>query len=192
MMLPKAVLDGVVEGRIKCAFRRWDTPRVKVGGTQLTAVGLIRFDSVRRADPAKLREGDARSAGIKDLATLRRLLDKREEGSVYRIGLSLAGPDPRWELREVLPDAAEIALITEKLDRMDAGPHGPWTRQVLVWIRQNPGVVSTVMAEHLDRERWGLKTDIRRMKALGLTISLEVGYQLSPRGAAYLEAFGLG
>jgi hypothetical protein len=32
-----------------------------------------------------------------------------------------------------------------------------------------------------------LKTDVRKLKALGLTLSLEVGYELSPRGRAFLE-----
>ena len=48
-------------------------------------------------------------------------------------------------------------------------------------------MVSKVLATLLDRELQPMKTDIRKMKALGLTISLEVGYQLSPRGAAYLS-----
>jgi len=36
--------------------------------------------------------------------------------------------------------------------------------------------------------RADLKLHIRRLKELGLTISLAVGYRLSPRGAAYLAA----
>ena len=32
------------------------------------------------------------------------------------------------------------------------------------------------------------KRDVRRLKELGLTESLEVGYRLSPRGAAVLAA----
>jgi hypothetical protein len=31
------------------------------------------------------------------------------------------------------------------------------------------------------------KRDVRRLKELGLTESLEVGYRLSPRGRAFLE-----
>ena len=34
------------------AFRRWDTPRVKVGGLQLTPAGLVRFEAVSQVrDP---------------------------------------------------------------------------------------------------------------------------------------------
>ena len=34
------------------------------------------------------------------------------------------------------------------------------------------------------------KTDVRKLKELGLTESLEVGYRLSPRGEAVLRALG--
>ena len=37
------------------------------------------------------------------------------------------------------------------------------------------------------RETLPFKTDVRKLKNLGLTDSLEVGYRLSPRGRAYLE-----
>jgi hypothetical protein len=32
-----------------------------------------------------------------------------------------------------------------------------------------------------------MKVDIRKLKSLGLTISHDVGYELSPRGTAYLS-----
>lgn len=187
-MIPKVVLDRVGAGEAMVAFRRWPAPRVGAGRTQLTAIGQVVFDSVDLIDESALTEADAASAGAKDLAALQKALARNGSGDVYRVVLRLAGPDPRWELREKAPDAAEIAVLTGKLDRMDAGVAGPWTRQVLHWIRENPAVVSTVLAEHLGRERWGLKTDIRRLKALGLTISLDVGYRLSPRGEAFLSA----
>ncbi|WP_196073410.1 ASCH domain-containing protein [Nakamurella alba] len=188
MLLPKAVCEGIAEGRVTQAFRRWDKPRVKVGGTQLTPVGTVAFDAVEPADESTLTERDAELAGLKNLATLHKML-ARTEGDLYRITLRLAGPDPRVALRELIPEPVEIEALTAKMDRMDKGsPTGPWTREVLRWIRDHPGIVSTEMAAALDRERWALKTDVRRLKTLGLTISLEVGYLLSPRGEAYLAA----
>jgi hypothetical protein len=38
----------------------------------------------------------------------------------------------------------------------------------------------------MGRERLAFKTDVRKLKALGLTESLPVGYRLSPRGEAWL------
>ena len=37
------------------------------------------------------------------------------------------------------------------------------------------------------RETQPFKTGVRKLKALGLTISLETGYRLSPRGEAFLR-----
>jgi len=51
-----------------------------------------------------------------------------------------------------------------------------------------PGVVSTVLAEQLGLDRPSFKLNVRKLKALGLTESLEVGYRLSPRGSALLAA----
>ena len=47
-------------------------------------------------------------------------------------------------------------------------------------------VVSTTLAESAGIERADFKLNVRKLKALGLTISLDVGYRLSPRGVALL------
>ena len=48
------------------------------------------------------------------------------------------------------------------------------------------GLRAADLAERFGRERLKFKTDVRKLKALGLTESLAVGYRLSPRGRAYL------
>lgn len=84
---------------------------------------------------------------------------------------------------------AQIDAITKRLDRMDArSEEGPWTRRTLQLIAEQPGVVSTVLARQMKRERFVFKGLVRRLKDLGLTYSLDVGYCLSPRGRAYLKA----
>ena len=57
---------------------------------------------------------------------------------------------------------------------------------MLTWIRDHPRVVSRELAAQREVDLLPLKVDIRKLKALGLTISHDVGYELSPRGAAYL------
>ena len=42
-------LDGIASGEITLAFRRWDKPRVKPGGSQRTRIGLVAFDAVSKA-----------------------------------------------------------------------------------------------------------------------------------------------
>jgi hypothetical protein len=38
------------------------------------------------------------------------------------------------------------------------------------------------------RETKPFKLDVRKLKNLGLTISLKIGYELSPRGRAFLDS----
>ena len=64
---------------------------------------------------------------------------------------------------------------------------GPWTGAVLALIADRPGAVSTVLAEAMGWERQDFKLHVRRLKGLGLTLSLDVGYRLSPRGESYLR-----
>lgn len=200
MLISKPVAEGIRAGTVTQAFRRWDAPRVRVGGTQLTPAGIVRFDAVSRVrDPSRLTERDARRAGVKDLATLQRFLAPSERrpsprggrggDTVYRIRLSWVGEDPRLSLREQVPDPDELAALAEAVARLDAGRRsGPWTRPILEWIRDHPRVVSTELAALLERDLLPMKADIRRLKALGLTISHDVGYELSPRGRAYLAS----
>jgi hypothetical protein len=49
-------------------------------------------------------------------------------------------------------------------------------------------VVAATLAAALGRERDRFKIDVRKLKALGLTESLEVGYRISPLGRAVLRA----
>ena len=87
----------------------------------------------------------------------------------------------------------QIEAIGKRLDQMDArADGGPWTRRTLELIAQQPGVVSTVLARQMRRERLSFKGDVRKLRDLGLTYSLEVGYSLSPRGRAYMRALSTG
>lgn len=81
---------------------------------------------------------------------------------------------------------SDVADITKRLDRMDAGSKvGPWTRRTLQLIAEQPGVVSTVLARQMGFERYAFKDLVYKLKRLGLTYSLEVGYSITPRGRAY-------
>ncbi len=201
MLIPKPVAAGIRAGTVTQAFRRWDAPRVKVGGTQLTSAGVVRFEAVTLVrDVTRLTERDAHRAGVKDLPTLLRALEPKERtpsqvggrggkggDRVYRIRLSWAGEDPRLALRDALPDTAALEDLGRRLDRLDARPTGPWTREILEWIRDNPHVVARELAALREVDLLPMKVDIRKLKALGLTISHDVGYELAPRGQAYLD-----
>ncbi|WP_191253647.1 hypothetical protein [Amycolatopsis oliviviridis] len=65
--------------------------------------------------------------------------------------------------------------------------HRSWSQETLRIIADNPGRRAQELADLLGREKEPLKVGIRKLKGLGLTLSLEVGYRISPRGAAYLR-----
>jgi len=101
--------------------------------------------------------------------------------------------DEEGARRAGFPDAAaapeELAELRRRLARLDrSNPRGPWTDATLRTIAAQPGVRAADLAAEAGVERLRWKADVRKLKALGLTESLEVGYRLSPRGAAYLSA----
>jgi hypothetical protein len=160
---------------------------MRPGGTQRTVAGVVRIDTVDEVDPATLTEDDAVRAGVRSLAQLLRLIDRREGRVVYRMEVSFAGADPRVALREQADLSEEDRRgIDRRLDRLDAARGAPWTRQVLALIAERPGVRAPDLAASLGRETQPFKIDVRKLKELGLTHSLDVGYEISPRGRAYL------
>ena len=188
MLFPARLLDGIVDGSMDRAFRRWDRPRVKVGGRQRTAIGVIGFEAVESVEPDALTAEDADRAGFGSLEALRRAVERRPERTLYCIRFGLVGPDPRVALRERVPDAAERRELRERLSRLDrASRHGPWTLATLRAIRERPGVPAADLAAGLGREKLPFKLDVRKLKELGLTESLRPGYRLSPRGRAMLD-----
>lgn len=58
---------------------------------------------------------------------------------------------------------------------------------MLKLIRDHPGTRATELATRVNREVQLFKTDMRKLKALGLTESLQQGYQLSARGHVVLN-----
>jgi hypothetical protein len=186
VLFPNADLDRVVSGEVDLAFRTWARPMHVAGGRQRTRVGVVEFTSVDAVDPASLTEADAARAGT-DLARLRAFL-ARKDGEVYRIGLRFAGADERVALRSKRPGKREIASLLETLVAMDRrSRRGPWTRQHLELIEARPAELAETIAASIGREKKPFKADVRRLKELGLTESLPVGYRLSPRGRAVLK-----
>ena len=187
-----AELAAIRAGDVDVAFRRWDRPRVRVGTRMRTAVGLVEVTSVDRVPVSSLAAADARRAGAASLAALRQGLDRlHPDRPVYRIGLRYAGVDPRGALREAVPDAAEIDAIGAWLDRLDrASPTGPWTRATLLLIDELPATRAPDLAQRMGRDTPSFKQNVRKLKERGLTESLDIGYRLSPRGAAVLDHEG--
>lgn len=192
MRLPPATLAAVADGRVDRAFRRWERPMVKAGGSQRTAIGVIGFQSVEVVPREAVTDDEAKRAGFDSRTELLGFLDRKAAGEIYRVRLQLIGPDPRVALREALPDEGQLADLLRRLARLDrASSLGPWTRQVLEIIDRQPERRAGDLAAELGRERLPFKIDVRKLKELGLTESLPIGYRLAPRGRAVLERLRL-
>ncbi|TCK27188.1 hypothetical protein [Pseudonocardia endophytica] len=186
MILPTDVARGVAEGRVTHVFRRWKQARVRAGSTVVTAAGVVEITGVAQVET--ITDDDARGAGASDADAVRTAFRGTDEDPVFRIDLRFVGADPRDALSATL-DPSEVDTITAKLDRLDrAGSHGAWTRTTLEAVVAHPGLRAADLAALLGRDRDPFKLDVRKLKNLGLTHSLEVGYRISPRGAAYLAA----
>jgi hypothetical protein len=185
--------EPIRSGRVTVLFRRWTSPRVVAGRVYRTAVGRVAVDAVDVVKRVTIK--DAKAAGYRDpaalTADLRGDLPGEDDRALYRIRIRpVDEPDPRAELAAsgaLSPD--DIAAITARLDRLDrASSAGAWTRPTLRLIAERPGVRAGDLAASVGREMAPFKLDVRKLKNLGLTLSLEIGYRLSPRGAAYLNS----
>lgn len=181
--------EPIRRGEVTVTFRRWKRPQAKAGGRYRLHTGaVIEAVRVEVVEPAVVTDEDARRSGF---ASAEAVLDALAgfEGDLYRVQFQYLGdlPDERAALAadDEISDE-DYEEITQRLDRMDGGERGAWTRDVLHLIEHNEGVRAPDLAERMGRETLRFKADVRRLKALGLTESLEVGYRLSPRGRALL------
>jgi len=189
VLIRTAVLERIVTGEIDTQFRRQKKPTVKAGGTLRTHLGMLEIVDVSRVSLDDVSDQDARRSGAADREQVIAELTKKAEGDVYRVRLRYAGADPRLALRadDELSDA-DVAALTAKLDRFDrSASTGAWTRATMRLIADNPHVRAPDLAASVGRGTAPFKNDVRKLKALGLTISHSPGYELSPRGHALLR-----
>ena len=187
MLFKQATLDGIKRGDITLAFRRWQRPTVKAGTGLRTAIGAVRIGAVDVADEAALSDADARAAGYDSLGALTADLRDGDGRTLYRISFDGIEADSRLALREAanLSDADWHALAA-RFAKWDGTVPG-YFPSILRLIGQNPELSAATLADRLGVEKLKFKQDVRKLKELGLTESLDVGYRLSPRGTAALE-----
>ena len=183
------MLERIATGEIDTLFRRQVRPTVRSGGTLRTAIGMLDIVEVTPVAAADITLDDARRAGFASVDDVIAMLEQKADGTDYRVRVRPGGVDPRVALRDddqLSP--ADLAAITARLDRFDArSTHAPWTRTTLRLIADRPHVRAPDLAASVGLETAPFKEDVRKLKALGLTISHSPGYELSPRGVAVLR-----
>ena len=88
------VAQGVADGSVTLAFRRWKKQDVRPGQEFVTAAGMVRVDDVTVVDADAITDDEARLAGWPDAARLRKRLNPDESLPTYRVRLSHAGRRP--------------------------------------------------------------------------------------------------
>ena len=188
MIFRQEFLDGVQKGSITVAFRRWRRPSVKSGGTLLTAVGMLHIRDVSLVSLESISNADARRAGYESREALVEELTERSDGEIYRIELGALEADPRIALRKERASDSDLQDLILQLERLDGRSNGaPWTRRVLDLVHDHPARRAGDLCKMAGQDKMSFKLNVRKLKTLGLTESLEVGYRLSPRGAALLD-----
>jgi len=188
VLFEKRLQDGLRNGSIRLAFRRWRRAQVVSGRQYRSPIGLIDVRTISIV-AGPISPEDAHAAGYPSVDSLLKHMKGPADGQLYRIEMQPSPePDPRQELaqEDTLSDA-DFQQLSQKLARLDKTR--TWTRETLEAIEAHPGTRAGNLAADLGwPELLAFKTHVRKLKALGLTISLLVGYRLAPRGEAYLRA----
>jgi hypothetical protein len=104
-------------------------------------------------------------------------VDRVKLRSIRAAEAQKAGLASRAELLDVLRAAARDGLPDDaEVFRVRLHHAGPDDR---------PG--PPALAKRARRETQPFKTDVRKLRRLGLTLSFDVGYELAPRGRAFLQ-----
>jgi hypothetical protein len=181
----------IADGSVTVTFRRWKRPQAVEGRRYRTPGGIIEVDRVTTVEPEAITARDARDAGYPSPDVLVAGLRGDASLAVTRVAFHrIDEPDPRTTLAEDDDlSADDVADIDRRLARLDARSScGAWTRATLDAIADRPATRAGDLAASFGREMAPFKLDVRKLKNLGLTISLLTGYRLSPRGIAYLRS----
>jgi hypothetical protein len=188
MLISTRDLGRIRDGRITLAFRRWRRPSVRSGSSLLTALGELSIRDVRVVSLDQISDTEAKRAGFESRKALFSELNRRSDGQVYRIEFGTFQSDARIALRESPVSKGELEELLTRLAKLDArSDSGAWTTATLEVLDSNPSVPARELCELLGQEREPFKRDVRKLKTLGLTESLETGYRLSVRGESLLR-----
>jgi hypothetical protein len=182
----------VIDGEITVTFRLWKSPKVKAGKIYATPIGAIEIEKVDVIPAALVSKRDVKPSGRASIAAIWESAGEHTKTIVtpdtllHRVQIRFLGDVP-VEAQKKPPISLEG--LARRLDRMDArSARGPWTHQFLKTIEDAPRVPARILAADVGWERLDFKAHVRRLKALGLTISHETGYELSDLGHRYLAS----
>jgi hypothetical protein len=189
MLFQSRFHERIRSGEIRCTVRIWQRPHVKVGGRYALGTGAIVVDKIYETRLDDLTPALAKRSGFESLADALKTAKHGPGERVFVIDFHYEGKAARAKPATGVVSLEELAKLAERLDAMDSRSRtGPWTQATLRAIAARPGVLAAKLARSLGRPRDEFKRDVRKLKNLGLTFSLEIGYRLTPKGEALLRA----
>ena len=181
MLFTKPFKEAIANGEITTSFRLWKRPMVKVGGQyNIPPFGAIEVTKVAATTLDKTSQKSVRAAGFTDKAALADYLKSADAVPLYRVEFRYLGaatvkvPD-----RDHL-DQQELDKLVKRLRKI------AWAEQALQLIANNVKTRAGDLAPQCNMELQAFKRNVRRLKGMGLTISHDVGYELSERGKQVL------
>ncbi len=195
VLFKQRLWPGMRDGSIAVTFRRWKRSQATPGRRYRTGAGLIEVDTVDVVGEAVLTDDAARAGRLPrpGHAGRRARQVPRRRPLPHHVPPRRRGPAPRP------PRGRRPHRRRPRRHRRPAGPLRPG---------QPPRPVDPRRPRRHRRParrcgpatwptRWAatgasFKVDVRKLKELGLTESLEVGYRLSPRGGAVLDRLAAG
>lgn len=189
MLFKEIHLNGIKSGRITLAFRRWQKAAVKIGSLLHTSIGLVEIRTIEIVNEKDITNKEALDAGFTDKKQLLKSLSRNNRGTIFKIAVGYHSADPRIKLREQTElSEQQFVDLKKKLDRLDNySKKGDWVEIILTTIKDNPNLHAAGIAKLTGFEKEWLKLNIRKLKNLGLTISHNLGYKLSPFGNQLLK-----
>ena len=188
MLFTRQFKDGIRAGRVTRTYRQWKRPQALVGGRyNLAPDGVIEVTHMSQVAPDSISNADAIAAGYPDAAALLQALASPLE-PVQLIEFRYLGKGQVGQPDRDLLSAQALRTLLSKLDGMDRRSGTAWTGALLRTLSERPGCRAGDLAESFGWDTPTFKRQVRKLKALGLTISLGTGYELSARGRQVLKA----
>ena len=190
MLFQRRFHERIRSGEIRCTVRIWQRPHVKLGGRYALGGGAIVVDDLHETRLDDITPALALRCGFPSLVDLLKTAKHGPGERVFVIdfhydGKASARPKPST----AAVSAEELVELVQRLEAMyGRAKIGAWTLATLRAIEARPGVLAAKLARSLGRPRDEFKRDVRKLKTLGLTFSLEIGYRLTPKGEALLAS----
>ncbi len=185
--------ERIRDGGVTVTYRLWRRPHARAGGLYRFEPGRVVVESVEAVTAGQVSDADAAPAGFATAAGLLQALRQRSREPiepatvVWRVAFRYEDSPPPSPAKVVGTDT-----ILPRLARADAAAGTPWTVATLEAIAARPRTPARLLAADAGMETLLFKANVRRLKALGLTVSHEVGYEITSLGRDILAILRAG